>query len=314
MHILQFDLFLPISNGEIYGLKLITLLFMILSFLRAEAREPRVVNLYDSDGKQIEYYEITLHRLQKGDTLKFNDGSDFEFESYLGRGNTTAVLKVKPLFTIHDGNSIVREVALRLPLLHDENPKAVGWVPTRFIDFSIDEYPKLLENHVPVPALYRSLKSQYLAVELVKPEFDLYDFFTNKPKFSPTEKDEVLKKLEVFLKDSSQFRRFSDFRPNQLIYDKEKQQWLLLDFGSGSKLITEKTWLQKIGGNPGNVVGPRSKFLLWYESLKANYTPVPDSFQRKILRTVNQTVKGARSAHTSCPEALLQSIVPAAKE
>lgn len=268
----------------------------------------KTVQLYRADGIQKDGYDALLYGLKPGDILEFNDGARYEVIKFLGSGKVSTVLEVQSL---RDGAA---HSALRLPKLSDLNPKNGTRFPTVYLNYTIDAYPKLLENHVPVPKPFRSAEGQYIEMELQHPAFDFNEYFLNGKRW-PLEKQEmVLEKLKDFAKKTAGYRKLGDFSGAQLVFDSKTEEWILLDFDRGSKLAHEKTILNRLGFSQFNLFDLEARFFLWDQQVVKNKSLVFNSFQKNILKNFSETTRATRKEMgmvDPCPySSILKALFP----
>lgn len=212
---------------HLYTLVVLTLLWSFGALFAAE------VELFDSQGIQVSNYKTLLSELKKDDVLVFDDSKiKFRFEITLGEGNTTKILKVYRVGDIKN-----EAIALRVPLDIGLFSKTEHTYTEYIKEFG--QGVRSLENSgIRIPKVYHSYKDQFVALELIRPEFDLHSYLTdsdfnrlieNLPAHTLQEAEEALYK---FARTTSSYKTIGDFHSKQLVYDANKKEWVLLDFTS----------------------------------------------------------------------------------
>lgn len=187
------------------------------------AKDP--IHLFGPDGKQRLDYSNQLEQLMPGDKIEFNDGMVYEFISKLGNGNTTYVVKVKPI----NNSSLPDIIALRIPLKKGRFSLLYSYVD--FIDLMGESY-KTLNSSLVAPRLFRYEKGQYLAVELMSTSGDLMEFLSELDTLDSSIKLEKKRALIEFAKLMAPYSDIGDLRPDQILYDPTQQRWFLVDWTS----------------------------------------------------------------------------------
>ncbi len=266
--------------------------FLLLFCFWTLTTEAKVVRLFDANGDQVDAYDAILYRLEPGDLLEFENDARYEFQKYLGQGKVSAIVQVKPFSPLGTDPGTI--TALRLPKYHNMNPKNGARFPVTFLDYSIDEYPKLIRENVPVPPPYKMVEHQYIEMRLQHPEFDFDWFFTEGEKLPVEKRKLVMDQLLEFAKKTAHFRKIGDFSGAQIVFDSKLQEWILIDFSTGSKLITEKSLLQRIGFPASSIFRIDAKYLLWEKNLLKNKKISYSPFQNDVLKMISAAVKEER--------------------
>lgn len=193
-----------------------------------------MVSLYDDDGSQVTLYDELISDLRNGDIIKFKSPQGkiykFEFDSMLGKGQSSIVLNVKDITK----NKIV---ALRLPL----TTGLVGWSDiatyTDTIAETVEEYESLKKMPIRIPELYDSVIGQFVSQEIIEFQLSMYDFFVNPFLYSNLILEKAENDLYEFARMTSQIKKIGDFKDVQLVYNYKKREWILLDWNLGGEMI-----------------------------------------------------------------------------
>jgi hypothetical protein len=161
----------------------------------------------------------------------FTDGSRFRFERVLGEGGTTKVLAVREVLP---SGALSDMMALRIPLTNlgsYERPAD----HTPFINETIRAERALRRAGVPIPKFYKSLRSEYVAVELVPTDFSGLDFVFDPQNLlakgiTPAQLAEAEERLVEFARRMAPLVKVGDFFMHQVSYSIEQKRWVLLDW------------------------------------------------------------------------------------
>jgi len=212
---------------------------VLLASFFSELAVCKDVELYLPSGEQVSNYKELLMGLQPDDILLFDQGRRrFRFEGYLGHGATTEVLKVTPLYRARaDADT---PVALRLPI--DVGSTSYDLVrhetPFRsYITEFRDGMSQLKKDGIRIPKEYSAFKDQFVAVELVKTDFDMKSFFLEPEKHSPEDIKNAEEALYKFAEQTSGYKAIGDFHLEQIAFDAKNKEWILMDFTSKHKKI-----------------------------------------------------------------------------
>jgi hypothetical protein len=215
-----------------------TFISLTFFFLVVSPCHAKDVFLFDKNGNQIENYRELIDSLRPGDILVFNHGQyRYEFRERLGSGNTTEVIKVFPQKTPKGGTM---PMALRVPINkgHTAYSEVRHETPyTKYIEFYKKGAKSLSRSGVRVPQIYDHFKDQFVLVELISPAFDLNDFLVNSPKVDQRFQNEAEDALYKFVQSTMAYERIGDFNQGQVVYDRKKKEWVLLDFTDKHKKI-----------------------------------------------------------------------------
>lgn len=180
---------------------------------------------------------VTPAFLKKGDILVYDGLDRFQFNRYLGAGNTTLVLEVQQIFPEGKTDTIK---ALRIPKSRGKLKlpgRPVGPPIVEFLDYTAEGYADLKKAGIEVPKIYASKKNKYILTEMISFEMDAKTYLKNRqsmdPKFVKTADDALVR----FAKSTARFLEIGDFRTNQLVYDAVKAKWILLDWTTGHTRI-----------------------------------------------------------------------------
>lgn len=210
------------------------------AFFPAREAAATDVWLFGRRGEQPSDYKQILDGLQKGDTLVFAGGKfRFEFLGRIAHGNTTEVLRVAPLSPQSD----VPEMALRVPIDTGgidagDNPLGMETPYVEFIGKFVRGSIPLKKNGVRIPAIYATVRNQFVAVELVTPTFTLESFIRNATDATDATLAQAETDLYHFLQSAVRFRNIGDCNPAQIVYDAGKKEWILLDFTEGHQEVS----------------------------------------------------------------------------
>lgn len=191
------------------------------------------VHLFTEDGAQVENYRVLLEALQEGDTLHFPDGRSFVFQGNLGNGYTTQVMRV----TLPGGTE---ELALRVPA-------NVGRVSGRpfpaYVDHTLDGFEELRGSRVPMARVYGGARGQYVLAELIPHRLNGWNFlhmlddpaFARREGYTPAQLRRLEEAMVRFAGTTTEFSHIGDFKPDQLVFNEARGEWVLLDWMSGSR-------------------------------------------------------------------------------
>ncbi len=215
-------------------------LFLLIFFLISQQLHADMITLFDTQGNQVKNYDKLIKEIKIGDVFKFSDGSQFIYESVLGKGTLTVIFKVKPLQKIAEV-AYNQSLALRLPLKYGTYVSGRGLLGThtRYYTESIDAFIKGQQSiekiaTIKMPKIYASLKSQYAAVELINYDFDGFTFFAKSNQVDAKILNEAELALEKFVEDTAKFTILDDFHPGQMVYNKEQKAWYLIDWAASN--------------------------------------------------------------------------------
>lgn len=204
------------------GQGLLPVFFFALFLSLFQNTQAADIHLFKKDGKPSDDYSRQLNLAKDGDFFVFPNGKKIKMKKFIGRGNTTNIFQVEV-----EGKSY----ALRLPKLDaaDDVLRSEDEILS-FIDDTIDGYKTLNGAGLPTVKIHDAHKGQYILVDYVKPAFTLDQFLKNPALLS--EEDWLLArtKLMEFAKKSAPFSNIGDFRFDQMAFDKEKNEWVLLDW------------------------------------------------------------------------------------
>jgi hypothetical protein len=198
------------------------LFLLVLPFL--EGGFARDIILFEDDDPVLHYSE-KFNEAEPGDVLSFDDGKiKFKIIKYLDHGGTTNVLHVQQIKPFKK-----KHMALRMPL--DD------WKSAKYLTSYKKGQRELKNSGIRVPKIYNYLYEQFLAVELFEPAFDFEDFATMNKKVPKHMVKEAEQAYYRFMKSASGFEIIGDFKPEQLLYDPNIKEWVLLDFTNGHSQV-----------------------------------------------------------------------------
>ena len=158
---------------------------------------------------------------EPGDRIIFDNETIFIFEEEVGRGNTSAILKVKR-------EGLETSFALRIP--QTSKIKSSPEIVLKYLNGFINGYDELELMGINVPEIYQARTGQFALTSLVEIDFSLSSIFNPMSGLSETVKERAKKSLRSFIIDSAIFQTIDDFHYEQLAYSIEKNEWILLDW------------------------------------------------------------------------------------
>lgn len=175
-------------------------------------------------------------KLNKGDVIEFPGGHKFTIEKRLGGESMTEV------YLLADGN------VLRI---NKKSEKGFGSVQS-----FRDGHTILTEKGVPVAKIVSGADSpDFVVVQKIdsgigpdQPPVSFEDFINGKKTLGP-DKEKYYKEFEEFAKRTKDFETLEDFRPDQVLYDKDRG-WVLADYGvenrsfdgNGKMTVFDQNW------------------------------------------------------------------------
>ncbi|OIQ20667.1 MAG: hypothetical protein BM556_01645 [Bacteriovorax sp. MedPE-SWde] len=187
------------------------------------------LHLFKDDGSFNDYFSTSILSgdLKEGENIHLYDRK-VTFKGILGSGNTTMILRVQD-------TSRNIELALRLP--HGNEEKRFGINDgKRFINYTYDGYKDLKEAKLPIPKIHSYLKSSYLLVDLVEHDFDLKTFLARNEFIEESDRSKIQESLLKFAKETAIYESIGDFHLEQIVYSKQKNKWILLDWADNHQL------------------------------------------------------------------------------
>lgn len=183
----------------------------------------KVITPYSLLGEQVEKYNDILNpkNIQKGDIIKISKNEIFLVEGYLSSGNRTYIFKVKDLNS-KDGV----DYALRLPKYKGDINFFSTY--TSFLTDYISGAKALLEITSRAIKVKKSRKSQYVLVDLLGEHFTLAEYLEQ---VTPDDSEFILEEFRKFIKETISIYHISDMHLSQIVYDKSKQKWMMIDWG-----------------------------------------------------------------------------------
>ncbi len=186
----------------------------------------------------VEDYTKIISELKNGDELAFHDGARFEFQSFIGHGKTTNILKVRMLTGPHSGTVMALRIPLKGGLLYREQSWNLYYVPegssslkltfSLYIDEIIDHADAFFRVGIG-PKLYQSLAGQYAAIELIDKRFTLDEYLRGKIVLSPNEENTVRNALLKFEQQATGVSSIKDIgEPGQVLFDGKR--FILVDW------------------------------------------------------------------------------------
>jgi hypothetical protein len=160
---------------------------------------------------------------EDGDRLIFSDEHIFEYQGELGRGNTTAVLRVRL-----PGESA--SFALRIPQTSHFKKNVADLID--YLNDYIEGYKVLRNSQMRTAVIVDSREFQFVLTAVENIDFSLSDLFNPMSSIDSALKKEAKEKLVDFIKSSVEFQEIGDFHFDQLVYSREEKQWKLIDWNS----------------------------------------------------------------------------------
>lgn len=156
-----------------------------------------------------------------GDRIIFDDQTIFIFEEELGRGNTSAILKVK-----REGSET--SFALRVPQTSEikSTPESV----LKYLNGFIDGHSELELMGIRVPQLYQSRAGQFALTSIENIDFSLSEIFNPMSGLDSELREKAKNSLKRFVRSSIMYQTIGDFHYEQLVYSIEKDEWVLIDW------------------------------------------------------------------------------------
>lgn len=207
----------------------IAILLTLFSAPPASAADP--IELFQSNGVPIEYYEESLAGLVVGDELQFSDGSLYKLLSTCKSGGSTCVFEVMRL----KPNTAKEPTVIRL----EKHARGYTSGYAQTLKQYIAGYNSLAEEKTaPIPEMKAS-SVEYAEMEKVKYDFTFEEFFTNPDKVG-ADYELARRGLKDFASELAVFVQIGDFGHDQVVFDSENKKWKLLDWGMGHKKIEFK--------------------------------------------------------------------------
>lgn len=174
---------------------------------------------------------IKKENLKAGDKIYVSKNRYFIYEGYLGEGNSTRVFSVKD--PQRPGS-----FAIRLPK-EESFFKFNSQNGFPLLNFFIRSHVDLKEQNVSIPELYDFEGANYALVEKVDIEFGM-DKFMARPDLIDKETYKIAEEaLLEFVKEVARFSYIGDFCGEQMVFDRKRKKWVLLDWSTKPDLIMD---------------------------------------------------------------------------
>ncbi len=175
----------------------------------------------ENDGvtpKPIEKYDKAIKKLKKGDRIHFTDRS-FKLGKKLGEGATTVVFKLADF----------PDSAIRIP-----KARVVEDLPgAEYLHYFVQGEKALVEHGIPHPAVKFYSPGEFIVVERIPANYSFVQFVSPKKAGIPAELHQLMKdRLVEFARRTADFAHIGDFKAEQLLFDKQRLEWILCDWTS----------------------------------------------------------------------------------
>ena len=164
---------------------------------------------------------IVKKPFKPGDRIVFDEHTIFIFEEELGRGNTSAILKVR-----REGSE--ETFALRIP--QTSELKATPEIVLKYLNGFINGHRELELMGIRVPKIIQARTGQFALSSIEEIDFSLSALFNPMSGVDHEAKERARRSLKIFIKDSAFFQTIDDFHYEQLVYSIEKDEWILIDW------------------------------------------------------------------------------------
>lgn len=208
------------SNKKIFN-TFSCLLFLFLfnlfetPYLFAESKK---IFLNDEQGNLKQNYSSLINEkyVKPGDQIFVSDSRSFIVEQFVGGGGATKVYKV-----IDPKNQ--KAYALRLPNINSDISK-------EFFNTYISAYDSLKKTAINIPTIHELAASNYILVDFIPHDFTLKDFNNHSKSISKEIRKEATLAFDKFVRETALFTVIGDLRDDQVAYNHEKKEWVLLDY------------------------------------------------------------------------------------
>lgn len=252
--------------------------FLILFLAVSLSAWGKDVVLFDPQtGHRAQNYDELVRKISKGDTLVFSDGFSGKVEKLLGQGATTKVFQVE-----YEG----KKAALRIPP-STGNLRTMPMSYFEFINETLEGYPALEKEHIPIPTMLRAKKSEYVLMEKVNFDFSLGDFLRAPSRINDIERDQATKALLRFAQKAAKLDSIGDFHVEQLVYSPDKHEWVLLDWAKGTR-----SHEPKLLGSSTHIFSIEKHDSHFRYGAKGYRTPT--AWEISIFKRLDETVKEVR--------------------
>ncbi|MGZ3769162.1 MAG: hypothetical protein ACXVCP_06625 [Bdellovibrio sp.] len=179
-----------------------------------------LIKLY-SENVPIKKYTESLLKIKAGDTISFDQETQFTVKSVLGNGDTTIIF------------DIGKNKALRVPIRVNAQQGDAETKPVQLLNDFLNSNLGLRAVGANVVKVYpeESRKGRFIVTEKVDVQFTLEDFLEKQLDQAAFLEDQLV----LFATSFWAVKNLGDFSPRQIAWDGKK--WILLDYGYSADYI-----------------------------------------------------------------------------
>lgn len=197
--------------------------------------------LYDPRGNT-ELYGQVIATIRPGDIVKFENGASFTIHKKLGEGKASAIYSIRER----------PHQILRLAL---DYFRLIG------IEATLEGYEELKDSNIRLVKIDPSSNNRYILAERISSDYiTLAEMFLGfdpervaeqarsgsqnnylPRRLNPKIKDEMLEAFWEFVKSVAPFQSIADLHERNVVYDRNKKAWVLIDWANWNYRITDRS-------------------------------------------------------------------------